>query len=145
MRALVGLVAQAALTSGLAFIQDMFFFHEHTRKIGIWAAVFLFAPYFGPLWGNFIVAGTGNWRIVQWIVFVVGALNIILMILFLDEPWYRRDIPAINQPARGHRIFRLLGTWQLRVHRQYFDSLGKSILRLILVAVRPVVFLIFIY
>ncbi|EXJ75012.1 uncharacterized protein A1O5_01708 [Cladophialophora psammophila CBS 110553] len=65
LRALVGLTCQPALTAGLAFIQDMFFFHEHARKIGVWAAIFLFAPYFGPLFGNFIVAQTGSWRIVQ--------------------------------------------------------------------------------
>ena len=85
MKALQGLVLTAGQTAGLAFIQDMFFFHEHARKIGIWTAVFLTSPYCGPLFANFIIAGTGMWRNVYWLVFGLGCLNLILVFLFLDE------------------------------------------------------------
>lgn len=33
--------------------KDMFYFHEHARKIGLWVCVFLTAPYTGPLLGKF--------------------------------------------------------------------------------------------
>lgn len=145
MRALVGLTCQPALTAGLSFIQDMFFFHEHARKIGLWAAVFLIAPYGGPLFGNFIVGQTGNWRYVQWLPFAVGGANILMMIAFLDETWYRRDIPRADQPERGNRVLRLLGYWQIREHRRYFDSFWKSCMRVLLVIIKPTVLLVFVY
>ncbi|KIW98132.1 uncharacterized protein Z519_01716 [Cladophialophora bantiana CBS 173.52] len=145
LRALVGLTSQPALTAGLAFIQDMFFFYEHARKIGVWAAIFLIAPYFSPLLGNFIVAQTGSWRIVQWLPFAVGGANILMMAAFLDETRYRRDIQMSEQPDRGARLLRILGVWQIRVHHHYFDSVRRSCMRIVEVAIKPIMVLVFIY
>lgn len=41
LRAMMGFTLTACQTIGLSFIKDMFFFHEHARKIGLWAALFL--------------------------------------------------------------------------------------------------------
>lgn len=98
MRVLQGLTLTAGQTAGLAFIQDMFFFHEHARKIGIWTSVFLTSPYGGLLPANFIFAGTGSWRDVYWLVFGISCLNLLLVVMFLDETWYKRDIPQEMQP-----------------------------------------------
>lgn len=144
-KAMQGLFNQAALTAGLSFIQDMFFFHEHARKIGYWAATFLLAPYCGPLFGNFVIYKTGDWRIVQWLVFAVGGLDLVLIMLFLDEPFYRRDIPMRDQPSRGNRLLRVTGLWQIRVHGQYFDTVRKSCHRLLAVAAKPLIVLVFVY
>jgi MFS family permease len=35
LRTLTGFTLTAGQTIGLAFIQDMFFFHEHAKKIGV--------------------------------------------------------------------------------------------------------------
>ena len=37
---------------GLSFIKDMFFFHEHARKIGLWAWLYLLSPYLGKFHSN---------------------------------------------------------------------------------------------
>lgn len=102
-RALMGLTHTAGQTIGLAFIKDMFFFHEHARKIGLWVAFFFASPYMGPLLGNFIIDGTGEWRPVFWLVFAIGCLDLLLIVLFLDETWYRRELGQADQPDRGSR------------------------------------------
>jgi len=145
MKALQGFTLTAGQTSGLAFIQDMFFFHEHAKKIGIWTAVFLASPYFGPLFANFIIAGTGSWRDVYWLVFGTGCLSVISVVCFLDETWYRRDIIQEKQPARGHRILRIVGLWQIRVHFGYFGTFAKSCQRLLSVFLKPIMIPIMIY
>jgi MFS family permease len=123
---------------GLAFIKDMFYFHEHVRKIGLWAALFLLSPYCGPLFGNFIIAGLGEWRPVFWLVFAICSFDLVLIVLFADETWYRRDIPVEDQPARGTRLLRLFGLWRLGVHGDYFLSAWESTYRLVAVFIKPV-------
>ena len=145
MKALQGITIGAGQTCGLAFLQDMFFFHEQARKIGIWTVMFIVAPYFGPMFSNFILSGTGNWRDVQWLIFGGGCFSLLCMLCFLDETCYRRDIPIERQPQRGHRILRLVGVWQLRHHQLYFDSIYKSVKRVVVMAVKPVILLILVY
>lgn len=139
MKALQGFTLTAAQTAGLAFIQDMFFFHEQSRKIGIWTCVFLVSPYFGPLFANFILAGTGEWRSVAYLVFALGAFNIATNLLILDETWYRRDIAADLHPKKGARILRVFGIWQFQNHRDYFGTVLGSYQRLVAVFVKPIV------
>jgi MFS family permease len=138
MKALQGFTITAGQTSGLAYIQDMFFFHEQARKIGIWTAVFLVSPYFGPLFANFILTGTESWQNVAWLVFAIGCLNIVTNICFLDETWYRRDIEIDAQPKRGLRISRVFGIWQIQVHREYFGTFLVSCQRLLAVLFKPI-------
>lgn len=137
LRALMGFTLTACQTIGLSFIKDMFFFHEHARKIGLWAALFLSAPYCGPLFGNFIIAGTGNWRNVFWLVFAVCCLDLVLIVLFADETWYNRTLTV--QPERGSRISRVLGTWQIRNHHGNFLTVSRAIGRLTETLFKPVV------
>lgn len=144
LRAIQGFFFTALQTIGLAFIQDIFFFHEHAKKIGIWTSCFLISPYFGPLLANFIVWGTNSWRAPYWMVFALGCLVMVLIILFIDEPWYRRDILLENQPIKGRRIFRVLGVWQLR-HNAYFLALPTSCRRLTSVFIKPIIIPIIIY
>ena len=145
MKALQGFTLTAGQTAGLAFIHDMFFFHEHARKIGIWTAVFLASPYFGPLFANFIIAGTGSWRGVYWLIFGLGCLNLATLVCFLDETWYRRDIRPGDQPARGARIWRIIGIWQIRVHHGYFGTIWGSCLRLFAVLIKPIILPVMMY
>lgn len=144
MKALLGVTVGAGQTCGLAFLHDMFFFHEQARKIGIWTAMFIVAPYFGPIFSNFILAGTNAWRNVMWLSFAGGCFCLLCMLSFLDETWYRRDILFEHQPARGYRTLRLLGVWQLQ-HHQYFEPVHKSFKRVLLLLVKPVILLILIY
>ena len=145
MKALQGLTVGAGQTCGLAFLQDMFFFHEQARKIGIWTLMFLVAPYFGPMFANFILAGTNNhWQNVLWVVFAGACFSLMAMICFLDETWYRRDIPFEQQPSRGNRFLRITGIWQLQ-HHSYFETVYKAFARVVLLGIKPVMVLIIIY
>ncbi|KAF2457508.1 major facilitator superfamily domain-containing protein [Lineolata rhizophorae] len=138
LRAMMGLTLTVCQVLGLSYIKDMFYFHEHARKIGIWAAMFLLSPYCGPLFGNFIIDGTGDWRPVFWLVFAVCIADLVLIVLFADECWYRRDIPMAEQPARGNRITRLVGIWRFQVRNNYFRPIGWSVARLFIVFLKPV-------
>ena len=144
-RALMGLTLVSYQVVGLACIKDMFYFHEHARKIGIWVAFFILSPYFSPLFGNFILAGTGvnspiggNWRAVFWMVFGTCMLDLALIVLFADETWYNRSVPTQQQPARGSRLMRILGVWQIRNHKDYFRPLIVCIKRLFSVLIKPI-------
>lgn len=145
MKALQGFTLTAGQTCGLAFIQDMFFLHEHARKIGIWTALFLASPYFGPLFANFIIAGTGSWVNVYWLIFGIGCLDLLLMACFLDETWYRHDIPPESQPPRWNRFSRIIGVWQIHVHRQYFGTVVRSYRRMLVVFLKPIMLPLLIY
>jgi MFS family permease len=138
LRAMMGITLTAGQAIGLAYIKDMFFFHEHVRKIGLWAGFFLLSPYCGPLFGNFIINGTGSWRAVFWLVFGICCLDLVLIVLFGDESWYRRDIPYSEHPPRGNRLVRLVGVWQIKYHKDYFLTVSTSCQRLTAVLFKPI-------
>ena len=118
-RAMMGLTLTAYQAVGLSCIKDMFFFHEHARKIGIWVALFVLSPYLGPLLGNFIISGTNEWRPVFWMAFGTCCLDLVLIVVFLDETFYNREIPKEAQPDRGPRLMRVIGSWQIRNHNYF--------------------------
>lgn len=127
MRATMGLFLTAPQTISIAYIKDTFFFHEYGRKIGLWACLYVSSPFIGPLFANFIVGATGNWRLVFWICFAICCLQLVLIVLFLDESFYNRTVA--DQPARGSRILRVVGVWQLKNHKGYFYSLKAAVTR----------------
>lgn len=139
MRVLMGFTLTAGQTIGLAFIQDMFFFHEHAKKIGIWTSMFIVSPYCGPLFASFIIDKTGSWRNVFWMMYGLGCASTLLIIFFIDESWYRRDIAPELQPPRGRRWMRVLGVWQIQNHNGYFLSIGTSCRRLAYVLFKPII------
>jgi predicted MFS family arabinose efflux permease len=145
LRAFMGLFLSGPSSISLAFIRDVFFLHQRARKIGIWFAVFLTSPYFGPMFGYYIIAATGSWRACYWMNFGLDCLVLVCIVLFLDETFYRRDIPRAEQPDRGSRILRLLGIWQIRVHHGYFTPLRNSFFQLFKILLKPVIFPLLIY
>jgi MFS family permease len=143
MRALQGFTLTTCQMIGLSYIKDMFFFHQHARKIGLWASLFLLSPYLGPMFGYFIIAGTGEWRNCFWLVFAICCFDMLLIVLFADESWYRRDLAT--QPPRGARLLRLVGIWRFQAPKDYFMGVKVSYLRLFGVFIKPVVIPIMIY
>jgi MFS family permease len=144
MRGLTGFTLTSCVAIGLAFLQDIFFFHEHARKIGIWAAMFLLAPYLGALLGNFMIGATGIWRPVLWMCVGLDLFTLVLIVLFGDETYYNRAIPIRDQPPRGSRMMRLIGVWQIRNH-DYFWTVRGGCARLVKVFMKPIVPLIMIF
>ncbi|KAH7346955.1 major facilitator superfamily domain-containing protein [Pyrenochaeta sp. MPI-SDFR-AT-0127] len=139
MRSTMGFFLTAPQTISIAYIKDIFFFHEHARKIGLWACLYISSPYIGPLFANFIVDATGDWRLVFWLCFGICCLQLVLIVLFLDESYYNRTVK--EQPARGSRILRVIGLWQIQNHGEYFYSLQGAVTRLISTVTKPALLL----
>ncbi|KAI9717811.1 MAG: hypothetical protein M1812_004540 [Candelaria pacifica] len=146
MRALMGVSLTAYQAVGLCVIKDMFFYHEHARKIGIWIASFVLSPYLGPMLGNFIIAGTGSWRNVFWVVFATCCADFVLVVAFMDESWYSRTLELELQPSRsGSRLLRVVGLWQIQNHKGNFLTVYEAFKRLFVVIFDPLMLLIFFY
>lgn len=145
-RVVQGLFSNAPPSIAIAFIRDIFFFHERARKIGLWTALFIASPYCGPLFGNFMLAGLDDWRPVLWLGFAMQAVFLVTCILFLDETWYNRDVADQQQPRRGAGFFarmsRVTGTWQIRHHNQFF-TLRHSVVRFVQAILKPVLVVVF--
>ncbi len=144
LRTLQGVTQSTGQTIGLAFVKDMFFFHEHARKIGIWYSIFIISPFFGPFVGNFIVGSLGKWRPVFWVVFAWAVMLICLILTFGDETYYNRSVPVPEQPNRPKgltgRLSRVFGIWQIKHHKNsYFPKLTRCYARLGEVFLKPVI------
>ncbi|KAJ6124595.1 hypothetical protein N7471_011912 [Penicillium samsonianum] len=146
MRALQGVTQGTGSSIGLQLIQDMFFFHEHPRKIGLWYGIFLVSPFAGPMLGNFMVAGLGTWRPLFWLVFAFAACLTVMIIACADESFYNRDVADEKQPKRAMntmaRLSRVVGWWQLQHHREYYRPVLPCYLQLFKVALRPIILLV---
>ena len=146
MRVLTNFFLTSGQTMSIACLKDIFFFHERARKFGLWAALYISSPYLGPCLGNFVIAKTGHWPDVFWLCSGVVALQIILVICFIDETYYNRAKHLDEQPARpsgiSGRISRLTGVWQIRHHRTYFPTVLDSFKRFAMIITRPAFFLV---
>lgn len=78
-------------------------------------------------------------------VFGLGCVLLVLVVLFIDEPWYRRDIEPESQPPKSNRLSRILGVWQIGHRSDYFLSPGVAYRRLLSVFLKPVIVQIMIY
>jgi len=118
-RCLQGLFTTAPQVIGLSFIRDMFFFHEHARKIGIWASAFIISPYLGSFLAA-IISNYKSWRIAFWIDFTIIGLALILVTFLGDETMYDRDA-VDKQPSKpkgwlNYRVKILTGIYGYQCH-----------------------------
>ena len=120
-RILNGFFSPVAEAGGLMFIKDMFFFHDHARKINIWASFIILSPYFGPLFSAFIIS-TQKWQWAFGLYSIMTAICVMAIILFMDETYYDRKLSPADQPARRSRIMRVIGVeqWESRHLRNGF-------------------------
>ncbi|ORY78923.1 major facilitator superfamily domain-containing protein [Leucosporidium creatinivorum] len=146
LRPLTSLFLTASQTIGLTFLKDMFYFHEHARKIGIWIFIFLCSPYCGPFFGGFMVDGlNGEWRPVLWLVFAFSVAILLAVIFLADETWYDRTLAVQPERETGvlARIKKLVGITAFQ-QRQYKASVAASCLRLGEVCLKPVIWMVFV-
>lgn len=126
-RILNGFFSTVAQGGGLMFIKDMFFFHEHARKINIWSAFIILSPYFGPMFTAFII-NTLPWQWAFGLYTIMTGLCLIFIMIFADETYYDRRIPVDSQPARGSHFSRMIGIAQWK-SRQQRNTFGQALQR----------------
>jgi hypothetical protein len=83
---------------------------------------------------------TQDWPIPFWVYFAETAACLILTILFVQETYYDRSIPAAEQPPQGSRIGRLTGASQWK-SRHLRNTFAQSAWRPFSVLLKPTVFL----
>jgi MFS family permease len=125
------------------FIQDMFFFHEHVRKINIWSGFIVVSPYLGPLFAAFII-NTQRWQWAFGVYAIETGLCLIAIMLWVDETYYRRDSQDADILFSGSKWKRMLGIQQWQTG-YLGNSLTDSFMRLWIVASKPPVYLSIIY
>lgn len=98
------------------------------------------SPYMGPLFAAFQVAFK-PWPVPFWVYTAMTGTVLVLAVLFLDETYYDRRIPAAQQPAPGSRVpGRLLGVAQFR-SRRLRNSFPQACMRVVKVICKPTILL----
>ncbi|EEH21718.2 hypothetical protein PABG_03934 [Paracoccidioides brasiliensis Pb03] len=142
-RILNGFFSTVAQGGGLMYIKDLFFFHEHARKINIWSSFIIVSPYLGPLFTAFII----NTQIWQWafgVYTIMTGLCLFLIIFCIDETYYDRKLSESQQPARGPKWKRMVGIEQFR-SRHLRNTFKDACMRPIIIICKPPVFISMMY
>jgi len=100
MRTLQGFFGAAPQVIGLSMIHDMFFFHERTRKINIWAASFLIGPYLGPFISSLLLLRL-DWRPNFGVLAGFYVFSVLMVVVLGDETLFDRR--GIDKLPAGHR------------------------------------------
>ena len=121
------------------FIKDMFFVHEHARKINIWQSAVIVSPFFGPLFAAFMIAHLAwYWPFI--IYTIITAIGLTLVVLFVQETYYDRDAPLHQRAAQGLRWEKLIGTAQRR-SKQPNTTLSRAMMRPLKALAKPPILL----
>ncbi|KAL4734437.1 major facilitator superfamily domain-containing protein [Aspergillus similis] len=142
-RILNGFFSTVAQGGGLMFIKDMFFFHEHPRKINIWSAFIVLSPYMGPLFAAFITT-TQIWQWAFGVYSIETGLCLIAIVLFVEETYYDRRNKSYELVPSGPRWKRMLGIQQ-RQSGYIVNTVTDAAMRPVKVIVKPVVLITTLY
>ncbi|KAF2472657.1 putative MFS transporter [Lindgomyces ingoldianus] len=142
-RIINGFFSTVAQGGGLIFINDIFFVHEHARKINIWSSFIIISPYLSPLITAFIIE-KHEWNWAFWLATLLHGLCLIAIVCIGEETYYDRRIPEDQQPAQSSRLKRLVGVeqWKSRERRNSFVG---AFSRPVLAICKPVVLICTIY
>ena len=99
-RTLQGFFNTAPQVIGLTMIHDMFFFHERTRKINLWAFTYLIGPYLGPFIAGFLIQKV-NWRQDFGVLAAFYGFSTLIIICFGDETLYDRKVAERTPKPEG--------------------------------------------
>ena len=143
-RILNGLVASAAQSGALMWIKDLFFFHEHPRKINYVEFPIILSPYLGPLITAFVEYKV-SWRWGFWICTILWGIGWLLILAFLDEPYYDRALPEEQQIPRQRRWRRLIGIEQAKAARVEKRPLSVALQPMLAITKIPVLLIVVYY
>ena len=85
-------------------INIRFFFHEHARKIGIWAWAFVTSPFLGPFLSA-VISNYESWRFAFWIEFTIVGMALTFVTFLGDETLYDRNTIE-QQPPKPTGYFK---------------------------------------
>ncbi|KAI1621366.1 major facilitator superfamily domain-containing protein [Exophiala viscosa] len=112
-RILQGTFAVAGAAGGLMWIKDVFFFHQHAKKINIWSTAIILSPFLGPQFMAAILS-VNTWRVGMWLNFGLIALGVLVTATLGDETFYPRHLMPDRIPQRKSRLLRVIGVEQYR-------------------------------
>ena len=119
------------------FIKDMFFVHEHARKINLWQSSVIVSPFFGPLLAAFMIAKLAwYWPFVVYTI--ETAIALLLVILFVEETYYDPKATSIEHLHRSSRWKRLFGIAQ-RQAKQPDTTFLRAMMRPLKALTKPVI------
>jgi len=126
------------------WIKDLFFFHEHPRKINYVEFSIILSPYLGPLITAFIEYKV-SWRWGFWVCTVPWGIGWLLIAGLLDEPYYDRTIPEAEQIPRQSRWLRLIGIEQSKAARSERRPLSVMLQPILAMTKIPVLLIVIYY
>ncbi|MCJ1386352.1 hypothetical protein MMC17_009478 [Xylographa soralifera] len=142
-RVLNGFFSTVAQGGGLVFINDIFFVHEHARKINVWSFFIILSPYLGPMFTGFIIAAsTWQWAFALYVL--MTGLCLTAVICFGQETYYDRRIAPESQPLRKSHLLRVVGIEQYRTHL-VGNTFSQAMMRPVRAICKPVVFISTVY
>ena len=116
-----GTAGSAASTLGAASVGDMFLPADRALAQAIYGSFPLLGPVLGGILGGYIVAGTGSWRWLMWIMVIAPAVTVLTCYLLLREtyaPFLQRKHENktwnVYQDEKGLRTGRLFKNAILR-------------------------------
>lgn len=87
LRFLDGMAGSAASTLSGASVGDMFVPAERGRAQAFYGMIPLLGPVLGGVIGGYIVAGTGTWRWLMWVMVIAPAVSVIACMFLLRETY----------------------------------------------------------
>jgi MFS family permease len=112
-RILNGMFVVAGAAGGLMWIKDVWFFHQHARKINVWSTAIILSPFLGPQFMAAILS-VSSWRTGMWLNFGIITMGLILVVSLGDETFYPRHLSADQVPRRQNRLLRVIGVEQYK-------------------------------
>lgn len=111
----------------------MFFFHERTKKINMWAFSFIVGPFLAPFCSAFLNEVI-DWRASFGVLAALYALSTIILVLAGDETLYDRGNPTTRQRGVIGKVKLLIGVTGFqeasKTTRPTLLSVSKRLLRL---------------
>jgi MFS family permease len=92
-------VATGIVLTFILSSKDVWFFHEHPRKINIWSTAIILSPFLGPQFMAAILS-TSTWRTGMWLCFGLITLGLVCTIVLGEETFYPRHLPQEQIPQK---------------------------------------------
>ncbi|KAJ7198622.1 major facilitator superfamily domain-containing protein [Mycena haematopus] len=141
MRCLTAFFGTAPQVTGLYVVTDLYPFHLQARMLNFWTMGFIISPFISPFALGFLVART-SWRWAYGIGSIYGAIVVLLIVFFMEETIYDRNVrPIPERPTTGfrYRIETLVGLTGLKMQK-HRPSWAQAIVSPLNVVWRPHIF-----